>query len=79
MSLRPGLLALLLLLSAIATSAALNLAFTLPLFLLGLSLVAFSQARWLRRSLETRRGWNADSGHHGGDGWVGLVRCECRP
>ena len=49
MSRRPGLLALLLLLSAIATSAALNLAFTLPLFLLGLSLVAFSQARWLRR------------------------------
>ena len=49
MSRRPGLLALLLLLSAIATSAALNLAFTLPLLLLGLSLVAFSQARWLRR------------------------------
>ncbi|UPM49252.1 hypothetical protein MY494_07790 [Synechococcus sp. A10-1-5-1] len=49
MSRRPGLLALLLLLSAIATSAALNLAFTLPLLLLGLSLLAFSQVRWLRR------------------------------
>ena len=49
MSRRPGLLALLLLLSAIATSAALNLAFTLPLLLLGLSVVAFSQVRWLRR------------------------------
>ena len=45
----PGLLALLLLLSAIATSAALNLAFTLPLLLLGFSLVAFSQARLLHR------------------------------
>ena len=49
MSRRPGLLALLLLFSAIATSATLNLAFTLPLLLLGLSLVSLSQVRWLRR------------------------------
>ena len=32
----------------------------------------------LARSLETRRGWNAESGYDGGDGWIGLVRCECR-
>lgn len=49
MSRRPGLLALLLLLSAIATSAALNLAFTLPLLLFGFSLLALAQVRWLRR------------------------------
>jgi hypothetical protein len=48
MSRRPGLLALLLLLSAIATSAALNLAFTLPLLLFGFSLLALAQVRWLR-------------------------------
>lgn len=49
MSRRPGLLALLLLLSTIATSAALNLAFTLPLLLFGFSLLALAQVRWLRR------------------------------
>ena len=49
MSRRPGLLALLLLLSAIATSAALNFAFTLPLLLLGFSVLVFAQVRWLRR------------------------------
>lgn len=49
MSRRPGLLALLLMLSAIATSAALNLAFTLPLLLLDWSLLAFAQVRWLCR------------------------------
>ncbi|MGA0989949.1 MAG: hypothetical protein ACO3SX_09955, partial [Vulcanococcus sp.] len=49
MSRRPGLLALLLLLSAIATSAALNLAFTLPLLLFGFSLLALAQVRGLRR------------------------------
>ncbi|NDD45911.1 MAG: hypothetical protein EBZ24_11020 [Synechococcaceae bacterium WB9_4xB_025] len=42
-------MALLLLLSAIATSAALNLAFTLPLLLLGFSLLALAQVRGLRR------------------------------
>jgi hypothetical protein len=49
MSCRPGLLALLLLLSAIATSAALNQPFTMPLLLLGWSLLAFAQVRLLRR------------------------------
>jgi len=51
---RPGLAALLLLLSAVASSAFLNLAFlnlafTLPLILLGLALMALSQVRWLQR------------------------------
>ena len=46
---RPGLAALLLLLSAVASSALLNLAFTLPLILLGLALMALSQVGWLQR------------------------------
>ena len=46
---RPGFAALLLLLSAVASSDFLNLAFTLPLLLLGLALMAWSQVRWLQR------------------------------
>ena len=57
MSRRPGLGALLLLLLAVASSAFLNLAFTLPLILLGLSLVMFSRTRLLRRCA-----WIADGG-----------------
>jgi len=57
MSRRPGLGALLLLLLAVASSAFLNLAFTLPLILLGLSLALFSRTRLLRRCA-----WIADGG-----------------
>ena len=57
MSRRPGLGALLLLLLAVASSAFLNLAFTLPLILVGLSLVLFSRTRLLRRCA-----WIADGG-----------------
>lgn len=56
MSRRPGLGALLLLLLAVASSAFLNLAFTLPLILLGFALVLLSRCRFFGRWLMVREG-----------------------